>query len=648
MRSVYQIVMVAAMLWNSPPVLSKEEHGPVEQVGVDVGVMVSQVVEHHLTGCHLVLITTRPQSFMTSRIISVEASLIVEAGWVLSQDQMAKDHLLQGLWGDARFSCRAVILDLTASNSTDLVLRLLEVAGLRERDATSSYTVFSTTPFALYMALMTSPSTCLRHGNSRLRKILPKKGGRSERVWVYRRCVYCNNGRADVLFIHQYNITSLPQPTDNFFQERIQNLMGHKLKIVSVPHFPFMDFSRDIESGSIIVPRDSIDARMLKTIVSKLNFTFEHRAEPELTWGLEKNGTFNGIIGQLQREETDFSTVAGPTPSRFKVVDYVRTYPADIMTVISLNPTLLPQHLSLIRPFEGDLWFALIASVVAWGLLMWLMQRAWGWVAGGRGVKFSTAILYSWGALLEQPPPNTAISDSGRLLVGWWLVFCLIITTGFRSSLIAHMTVQGKTLPIETFEDLVKQDNWKWGTEPWIFSGIPYDYFSKHTDPVIKTIYQKVERVTKTEGLQKVLDGGFTLIHWEIYFSIFIDSYYSDAHGNTPFHVSKKGVPMIAFFGWAFRKGAPFYPRFCELIFRLQDAGIISHWNKDALARRVRENKAATGQHTQKDPTQVESKEMSLGLHHLQGAFFLLFLGLGVAVLMLLVEYLAHSHSSAN
>ncbi|KAG7162356.1 Glutamate receptor ionotropic, delta-1-like 13, partial [Homarus americanus] len=362
--------------------------------------------------------------------------------------------------------------------------------------------------------------------------------------------------------------------------------MGHRLSIVSVPHFPYMDFDRDIEPGSIIIAKDSIDTRLIHTFAAKLNFTFEHRAEPELTWGLEKNGTFNGMIGQLQREETDFCTIAGPTPERLKVVDYLRGYPSDPMTVTSLKPSLLPQHLSLIRPFEGELWGALLASVVAWGVLMWLMQRAWQWVVRGRGVKFSTALLYGWGALLEQPPPNPSVSDSGRLLVGWWLVFCLVITTGFRSSLIAHLTVQGKTVPIESFEDLVKLNNWKWGTEPWLLKGVPYDYFSKHTDPVVQTIFKHMEKVSAEEGLQKVKAGGYSLIDWENYLSIVIASYYTDDRGNTPFYISKQGISIMAAFGWGFRKGAPFYRRFSQLMFRLEDAGVINHWTKEVIAMR--------------------------------------------------------------
>lgn len=46
---------------------------------------------------------------------------------------------------------------------------------------------------------------------------------------------------------------------------------------------------------------------------------------------------------------------------------------------------------------------------------------------------------------------------------------------------------------METLEDLVAADNWRWGTEIWLLKGIPFEYFSKHPHPVVKKIYQKLE-----------------------------------------------------------------------------------------------------------------------------------------------------------
>nr|XP_045600076.1 uncharacterized protein LOC123759263 [Procambarus clarkii] len=140
---LYGSIMVGQVLGEP---LGQEQVGVmVEQVGVmveQVGVMVGQVVEHHLPGCHLVIITTTRHSHVTSTILrrlnaGGVAAVVVEAGLVVSQDHLARDHLardhlLQHLWGDATTTCRGLILDLTSKsiNNTNNILWLAEEARL--------------------------------------------------------------------------------------------------------------------------------------------------------------------------------------------------------------------------------------------------------------------------------------------------------------------------------------------------------------------------------------------------------------------------------------------------------------------------------------------------------------------------------------
>lgn len=91
--------------------------------------------------------------------------------------------------------------------------------------------------------------------------------------------------------------------------------------------------------------------RKLAVITTFCRYTIHE--EPERTWGRDKDGVFGGMMGQLQREESDMCTNSGPSPSRLKVIDFVRISPSDIMTVTSLQPSLLPQYLALVRPFSG-------------------------------------------------------------------------------------------------------------------------------------------------------------------------------------------------------------------------------------------------------------------------------------------------------
>lgn len=94
-------------------------------------------------------------------------------------------------------------------------------------------------------------------------------------------------------------------------------------------------------------------------------------------------------------------------------------------------------------------------------------------------------------------------------------------------------------------------------------------------------------------------------------------------------------------------KGAPFYQRFQRLMSRLEDAGLIKYWTQDVIATRVRENRAAAALNPQVvlGDTGTDDKEVVLGMQHLQGAFYVLFLGSFFAILILLWENLSYSRS---
>lgn len=76
------------------------------------------------------------------------------------------------------------------------------------------------------------------------------------------------------------------------------------------------------------------------------------------------------------------------------------------------------------------------------------------------------------------------------------MLFCVIIVTGYRSSLIAHLTVQARSKPIETFEELLSQHNWKWGMEGWLIQGIDPELFTRHPYFALPLIYKEMEVCT--------------------------------------------------------------------------------------------------------------------------------------------------------
>lgn len=73
-------------------------------------------------------------------------------------------------------------------------------------------------------------------------------------------------------------------------------------------------------------------------------------------WGVPTaDGNWSGTVGTLQHQLADFSLSLAPTAPRLQVTDYSRIYISESFVIISLEPQPLPQSLSLVRPFAGNM-----------------------------------------------------------------------------------------------------------------------------------------------------------------------------------------------------------------------------------------------------------------------------------------------------
>ncbi|XP_071535581.1 glutamate receptor ionotropic, delta-1-like [Panulirus ornatus] len=422
--------------------------------GHQVAVVVGQVVEQYLAKCHLVLAATTQHSQLLQHINRQlcdddVGSLVVEAESLFSQDQPAQDHLLQGLWGEARHTCRALILHLTDDT---------------------------------------------------------------------------------------------------------------------------------------------------------LAFRYGVREPPDGQWGMDLgNGNWTGIIGTLQHQQADFGLDLNLTPTRVHVVDYSALYTQERIAIFTLKPRLLPQHLAIIRPFLGMVWLTLFVSFLVWCVALWLMQKVWSLMAGGQKLELSYVFLYGTSVLMEEYSHNPAGNPTGRVLVGVWLLSCLILTNTYRSSLMSHLIVQDKMPTINSFQDLLAREGWGWGTS--FANDSTSLYFKYHPDPDMQRIRENMQYASTDEQFRRVLKGSYSHITYKNFGLAIVATSITDSRGYTPIHVGKTEYLLFFGMGWAFRRGAPFRHRISTMMQHMVDAGLVDYWLQDILSSNRRKTK------TEKDPG--EEKELN-------------------------------------
>ncbi|KAG7176351.1 Glutamate receptor-like 39 [Homarus americanus] len=580
-------------------------------------VMVTQVVEQQVAGCHLVVATTSHHDPIVSHVLRCRCrrqvcggvgSVVVELESLFSLNQRALEHLLQGLWGEATFSSRVLLLHII-SNNNSLALRFLQAARLWQQPETRVVVVGSRTGVEgvllhesvrntlhiVYLSLHTRQEPTFTQRLLKTRE----EGSVEEVVEVHRRCMYCRRGEADVQLLHVWNLTSGAQLDPLLLHEEPVDYMGHLFTVMSMPYFPYAVVTRHETTQRALGLGQSLEAYMLNTIAAHLNFTYAIQEPEDGNWGVVlPDGNMTGIAGYLQRQQVDFSLLLSATTTRDQQMLFTRSYSYEEL-------------------------------------------KAWSKVsAGRRHLRLTVAFFYSGGLLLEDPPNNPPSNMVARILIAWWLLFCMIITSAYRSSLIAHLTVQGWSLPIDHWEDLLKKDDWTWGTETSMFTSAASLYFTMNPDPVVRQIYDQYETESPDVGLQKVLAGKHSIVSWEYYITDIINSHYSDQHGQHPFYISKRGYLQGSGYAWSFRLGAPYYRPIRDLVHRLEEVGLVSQWLKEVMATRKRKGKGVVTNNDQSTDGQVV-----LGLHHLQGTFYLLFMGYGIALLILLGENLACCYS---
>ncbi|XP_066952322.1 uncharacterized protein [Macrobrachium rosenbergii] len=197
------------------------------------------------------------------------------------------------------------------------------------------------------------------------------------------------------------------------------------------------------------------------------------------------------------------------------------------------------------------------------------------------------------------------------MLVAWWLIAGLLISTGFKSSLVAHLTVEGKTPPIDTLGDLVNLDGWKWGFDDRLLTGLVLIYLRDSTDKDIQEIYKRHEKITPEEGLKKVLKGRYSFLSTKDRVIYLIGTQYTDEYGQSPFYISKQSYNIVPALGWGFRKGAPFRRPISKLICQLTESGLSHRWVNELVTINIRQIRETIRKQEQQQQQQQDSKEVN-------------------------------------
>ena len=243
---------------------------------------------------------------------------------------------------------------------------------------------------------------------------------------------------------------------------RRNNLHGAMIRATTI-NYPLLstNFSNDSEGN--LIGGEGFFFDLLHLLEADLNFTSSFSTAIDDKFGVETiNGTWNGMVGMLVRDETDVVFAAlTETSRRNEVIDFsIPIFPKARCTFISRRNIGTVASISLyVKRFSVFTW--VIIS------LMILMVATCFYTVNESGVNrfHSPSDIEPFGLLqsvglttmtLIQLSYNVSIkSTSAKILFISSSIFSYIIFTFFACDLIAGMTIGSEEVPISSFQDVL-------------------------------------------------------------------------------------------------------------------------------------------------------------------------------------------------
>ncbi|XP_068247934.1 probable glutamate receptor [Palaemon carinicauda] len=441
-----------------------------------------------------------------------------------SKIQVPSEYILKASWGSASLTCHTLMIDLTADSDFHILRHLAKLKVWHWPDANvlmvdtanraksaTQHPALHNTIMPLYLGIE-DDSIRTRHTVNRYMENEHSLQRLTRLGRLYIRCLYCNEGNPKTILLHSWFLGS--NFTELYISDQFKDFQGHVMRVVSFPIPPHSNYTHSKDGpGGVVTMVDSFDKRLLDALSSAMNFTYEVRSPKDMRFGsLLKDGNWTGMMRAVYNNEADFTTIMGINEERIRILDLQSTAYLDQIIITSLKPQPLPQYLVFLRPFTGVTWITLIVSIMIWGFSLWFLQKMWSSFTRNKSKTFNEAIFYSWAIMLEDPPNHQPQNITGQMLVGLWLIACFFISTGFKSSLVAHLTVEGKTRPIDTCTDLVRQDNWAWGIDVKILTEIFTNFFQNSPDADIRLVYKNHEDDSKDRVIKMIHMTGVYLV----------------------------------------------------------------------------------------------------------------------------------------
>ncbi|XP_031424576.1 glutamate receptor 1-like [Clupea harengus] len=384
---------------------------------------------------------------------------------------------------------------------------------------------------------------------------------------------------------------------------------------------------------------------------------------------------WNGMVGELVYGKADVAVAPLTiTLVREEVIDFSKPFMSLGISIMIKKPTKSkPGVFSFLDPLAYEIWMCIVFAYIGVSVVLFLVSRfsPYEWHADdmdeGAGPKdcqttpggasssggpqpatptqeqsnefgIFNSLWFSLGAFMQQGCDISPRSLSGRIVGGVWWFFTLIIISSYTANLAAFLTVERMVSPIESAEDLAKQTEIAYGT---LDAGSTKEFFRRSKIAVFEKMWSYMKSADPSVFVKTTDEGVMRVRKSKGKYAYLLESTMNEyIEQRKPCDTMKVGGNLDSKgYGIATPKGSILRSHVNLAVLKLNEQGLL-----DKLKNKWWYDKGECGS----GGGDSKDKTSALSLSNVAGVFYILIGGLGLAMLVALVEFCYKSRAESQ
>ncbi|XP_061175638.1 glutamate receptor ionotropic, kainate 2-like [Saccostrea echinata] len=364
------------------------------------------------------------------------------------------------------------------------------------------------------------------------------------------------------------------------YENSFRDFGNRVLKVASVTNAPYVMKGTN-NNGSSYYYGFCYD--ILSDFAETFNFRYQSVDAIDGLFGNPTEDGLNatGMVGMVMRGEVDIGVAPfAVTATRDRVIDYVLPFQEDGVGILMKRvENKADKFFRVFLPLDYTSWLGIILATVMTSCILYYIAKLSPQSSPG-DLPLSRNVWLIVGTVYGQDDGTRPSFESGRIILGFWWVFTILITASYTANLAAFFTISLAKPPVKNLEELASQTIYK----PLIVQETNHHaMFKEATEGLYKSIWNMMSDMPKIktveEGYELVKTGQYALLWDHSQFQYFI---HNDCGS---LEIAQESFNKISL-SFIIPENAPFKKVFDDHMLRMLEGGIIAKfrakwWRKD-------------------------------------------------------------------